>query len=806
MPLYNKKISTLLGGVSQQASSVRFDNQADEQINGFSSVSHGLKKRSPVKFRSMLQDFPDDSFIHFVDRDVDEQYMLVVNDGVLQAYDLLGNPLIITDTALDSYLTVPVGKSAKDVLKALTIADSTIIVNTSVEVSMDAGTSPDRPHEALVVIKEGKYGKTYEVKVFDDSGNPTAAASHTTPDGSSSAHTAQIDTAYIAGQLRSALVSSLAAYGNFSVVQEGNIIHIKRTSTGAADFEIATSDGFGDQAMYGIKDSVTLFSDLPRHAPDGFVVAVAGSTDSIITSEYYVRADRNTDISLSGVSFPLVTWEESVASGVLSGFDLSTMPHRFARESNGEFTYETVPFEGRTVGDEESAEDPSFVGDTLSGIFFYANRLGVFSGESVSLSASGDLFNFWPSAVATLLPSDPIDITLNSPKVSVLTHAIPWNDSLVLFSKKHQYILKSSGATTLGGISVEPATDFEVNSLASPVVTGSSVYFANESDEHTEVKEYYVGEAGINKDAANITTHIPTYIPRDVRWLAASGDNKTLVVSSDLDKKTLFVYQYLWRGNEKVQSAWHKYTFEDFEVIKGFFINAKAYLVVRGDNDSVNKLVTLDFSEDLTEGVSPFIIHLDNRMNTLGLSPSYSAVTDLTTYTLPSGITSDNFKVVEGDGSLDVYGDLVPSTLVDPLTLTVSGDRTLDKLYCGIDYSFEYTFGTVYLRHNGLATTTGTTIVNQLVTTFSNTAGFNVVVEIEGRKNPYVFTYTGRTKGSVRNNFGVIKLQDGVFKSTVGSRNDRATIKIVNGDHLPSVIQYVDFTLRYISKQGRQTG
>ena len=49
MPLVSRTIPNLVQGVSQQPEILRLSSQASEQINGFSSVVEGLKKRTPSK-------------------------------------------------------------------------------------------------------------------------------------------------------------------------------------------------------------------------------------------------------------------------------------------------------------------------------------------------------------------------------------------------------------------------------------------------------------------------------------------------------------------------------------------------------------------------------------------------------------------------------------------------------------------------------------------------------------------------------------------------------------------------------------
>ena len=50
MPLVSRTIPNLVQGVSQQPEVLRLSSQATSQVNGFSSVVEGLKKRPPTNY------------------------------------------------------------------------------------------------------------------------------------------------------------------------------------------------------------------------------------------------------------------------------------------------------------------------------------------------------------------------------------------------------------------------------------------------------------------------------------------------------------------------------------------------------------------------------------------------------------------------------------------------------------------------------------------------------------------------------------------------------------------------------------
>ena len=80
MPLVSRTIPNLVQGVSQQPEVLRLTSQASEQINGFSSVVEGLKKRPPTEYVAKLSSSSfGNAFIHTINRDVNERYIVVIN-------------------------------------------------------------------------------------------------------------------------------------------------------------------------------------------------------------------------------------------------------------------------------------------------------------------------------------------------------------------------------------------------------------------------------------------------------------------------------------------------------------------------------------------------------------------------------------------------------------------------------------------------------------------------------------------------------------------------------------------------------
>ncbi len=213
MAFISSSIPNMVNGVSQQPQVLRLPSQADEQVNGFSSTSSGLRKRAETNFVASLFPVaitdPRQVKIHWINRDGNEKYVVVFQANNLRVFDLNGVEQTVNFPDGKAYITEDF---PQDSIRALTIADFTFIVNSNREVRESVELSPKRPYEAIVSVKGGNYGKKYEVKI---DGN--VLASFTTPDGTAGSHAAQIGTDFIAQQLYNDLVATqnIASLGPF---------------------------------------------------------------------------------------------------------------------------------------------------------------------------------------------------------------------------------------------------------------------------------------------------------------------------------------------------------------------------------------------------------------------------------------------------------------------------------------------------------------------------------------------------------------------------------------------------------------
>ena len=161
MPLLNKSIPNLINGVSQQPDTLRLSSQAESQINGFSSVVEGLRKRPPTSHVAKISSSSlDNAFIHTINRDANEKYVVAISNGAIQVNTIDGVAKTVSTPDGVGYLS---SSNPYREFRALTVADYTFIVNNSITTAKGTTTSPAKVFEAIYSIKQAVVNTKYSL-------------------------------------------------------------------------------------------------------------------------------------------------------------------------------------------------------------------------------------------------------------------------------------------------------------------------------------------------------------------------------------------------------------------------------------------------------------------------------------------------------------------------------------------------------------------------------------------------------------------------------------------------------------------
>lgn len=762
--LISQHVKNIVSGISQQPPVLRLPEQLEEQLNGFSTEASGLQKRPPTQFIKILEGVSgaNKPLIHFVERDTSERYIMYFYNNSLHIFDLEGNPMTVNIAEDSSYLKT---SNPRADLKVLTIADYTFILNKNVTVKMTSAKSPDSfsTQGALAHVKSGQYGRTYSL-IADG----VTIATYSTPDGSEASHVTSIDTHNIATQLYNQAVAK-----GYSCTLGDTWVHIKGVK------KIESRDGYNNQAMVSLTSTIQKFSLLPSTAPDGYVVKVKSDPDSS-TGEYFIKYNATDKV-----------WEECIAPNMSTTIDASTMPHVLIRQSDGSFTFQRATWDNREAGDDDSNPEPSFIGLPLNDIFFYKNRLGVLAGENIVLSESSSYYNFWMVSATDVLDTDTIDIAVTTTQINNLIYAIPFNEELYCFSTHSQFVLRSDTTLSPKNCALAEVTGFDSTPNCRPVSSGKNLYFATERAEYTNIKEYYTVENVSDvKNAQDISSHCPNYIPNGVHKITANTNENILLIQTEGEPSSLFVYKYLFYNEQRIQASWSKWTFKG-EVLGVFFIASTCYIII--NYFGLHTLEKMQFTYDTKDyDDEPYRVYLDSKK--LLKYATYDSINENTTIDVFKEY--GNSKIPDGTmGVVDRQGEYHIIKVSNGKAI-LNGDWTNKLMYIGFIYNFKAVLSTLYVHSTDSTGSTkavlnGRLQLRYLQINYNNTGGFTVIVK-NHRGKEYSYHMTTRQLGTPETLIGVVPSATGTFKVPLQMLNTSCSISIESDLPLPlSLIGYL---------------
>lgn len=658
----NQTLPSLVNGVSQQAPELRHDTTVDEMINCSLSFTEGTRRRNPLVETAIDNTIADYPFIHTYERgDGTEAYIIAITDGEWKTYDLEGS---LQDSGTDSYLSIPSGTRASESFSAVTVGDTTFIVNKTKTVA--ESTTYTHGTSNKFVNKEHSYywvkrtyisygGENNATKnTYSYTINGTTNSNKDTEDGAKSDLVASNLANLVGGTSSGSIIyraanvpayCSNSSYSNQADCEEPNTWYYDYCSNGttynddgepSSDAQAAadetqcgplgmgyvytpavcsdpshttkaaceapratwvepgdawvTSDSWGNQASEGWQGVLKKLQDLPN---------TMGSYSGLQTLVNVTGDEQNKFEGFwAWVKNPGEAWVETVAPGIKDGFQNSTMPHILERTAIGNFTFKEFDYYDRDKGDELSNSMPSFVGQQIEDVFFYRNRLGFISGDNIIMSETGIYENFFRTTVTDLLDTDVIDVAVDTNSVANLKYAIPFNENLIVFGTHAQYIMGGDKALTPSTASLAQTTTYDINANIAPKAIGPNLYFSINRGAFTQVREYFNIPGSTGNDATDITSHIPTYIDHHISELETSTKYDMVFLLAE-DTNEIYVYNQTWEGEEKSQSAWHRWELTNASIFNIKVVSDDLFIMYDSDGDRKLGKISLE-SKDFT--------------------------------------------------------------------------------------------------------------------------------------------------------------------------------------------------------------
>lgn len=758
MTLVRDTVANFIGGVSQQPDKLMYPNQSKDLINYIPSPSVGLKDRPPSEHIARLSDSLNNvhPLCHTIIKENEEYEVLISGDGTIKVFDLKGNEKEVKiATGCKDYIKT---KNPLEDLYAITIADYTFILNKTVITKLLNKTYPNPfPQSALIFVRQGNYTTDHMVAV-----NGENVGSYTS---TSDLNTTKTNS--IAEELRKQMAEHMEE--DQWIIRRHSSVLLLQNRAGHT-FTITTEDSNGNNDLYAFYKSADALNLLPTVAPDGFILKITGE-DVNKADDYYVQFE-----TADGSGFGQGSWKECCSPNIKYKIDPTTMPHALIRQADGTFEFKTIDWTDRGAGDEETAPTPSFIGNTIQDIFTHKGRLAFLSVDKSIYSDTQDIFSFFKKTTLTELDTDPIDVGSNS-KMVLLKHHLPFNEELLLFSESSAFSIKGGDVFSNSTATIDLTMEYPCSKFVKPINAGGNGYFLFENGDYSRVMEIYV-TSNYSVDARDITEQVSAYLPKDMYKIAGSTANSIACFLTKAETDSIYVYNYYYSSEQKAQSAWSKWKFNNAKILNADFHNNWLYLVMQYEDGIY--LERMNFTPKNKEENLDYLFYLDRKLYVKADKLVIDEDEETTTFTLP--YTPVNTLTV-----LNKQGFPLDYTIADK-SVTVSGKH--NYLIVGNTFTSLWKMPLIYYRQqtqNGTKVVEGILMLREINLCYADTGYFKISVIPKYSTNiTSEFEFTGKNVGLKSATLGEINISSATFPLPIIARNEEITIKIKNDSYLPS--------------------
>jgi len=739
MAAVTQTIPNFLGGVSNQPDDKKLPGQVRGAVNAYPDPTFGLTKRPGFKFLTQLASATtggtafdnndlDNAKWFYVNRDADEKYFgcIVGNATEADAAIHVWNVAEVDGNGDYVKAAVTYGSNTRQYLSALNsydydflnVRDTSIITNKLKTITTVTDTAFVENKVATIRIHTVEYSSHYLCGIT--TGGTTYTNAVNTRAGDTPTNDGDTTNFLDADEILVALKAAIDA-GSSGVT--ATVINNSLELSHSAAFTVEVKGGRAGSALTIYQDEVDQITDLASESKHGRIVKVVNTFSSVGT--YYTKFKADNGTSGPGI------WEETKGPGEDKGLSSATMPHKLYNTAKNAFTFSVIENpvspngngiagvfgEPRLVGDSDSNSHPSFEGSKIQQAFYNNNRLGFLTEDNVSMSRSGEYFNFYFESAQTSIASDPIDLSCSSTKEALLHGVIPTAGGLLLFSQNQQFIMYAAD----GNLSPQTAiirglSNYRMDTKIDPVDIGTHINFVSKTHDtagFTRIFGMLPQGVGQVPKVVDIGRSVSEYIPATITGLTANSQNSFIAMWGNTEDKIYF-YRTYSDGEKDLVQCWFNWQCPGnvhhvevdadtmYTVVKTGTGGTARYnlvsatmtmtpeeaIVVTSDGIQVNP--HMDFYVKAGDGSNTVVNDTTNNLSKVYLP--YSDITTLDPVILIagtqnfSGVTDSGFTITptRRSGYWEVPGKLLQAQAAN--------------VYVGYKYSYDITLPKMYYR------------------------------------------------------------------------------------------------------------
>lgn len=832
---------SVVKGVSEQVPQDRLSGQHTEQVNLISDPVRGLSRRHGSLFMDktevgIVNQVTEDDFTSL------RAFSFSIGDN---DYDLLyrrhPKPVgstctgaYVFDKQAERYLPVTVaGANATATLDggvstAVSVGKYVFLAGFNAPTSFTTVNKHEQEKGIAVWVRGGAYSRTFKVTLERPDGTKTMFQYKTMP----AAYDGTLDTSDIpyddpnyqkkvndrTNAYNTAVTQHLAAAA--ADIQPQNIAEKLRLAAVAAGIPTAqvvvmdttllvrgtagyieafVEDGGDGSFIKGAGRSVKTPEDLvPIHFV-GKVIRIKPKKSSL-EDAMYMEAIPKID---GAIGYTEVTWRECAGVEVTITNLVSLMTiendHVYiggSPEDLQTLVSEEVPtYEKSRVGDLASSPLPYFLGNTITYLGVFQDRLVIGSGAVLYFSRTSDYLNFWRTSVADVTDNDPVEVFAQGAAEDDILSSVLYDRNIIFFGRRKQYVVSGRQPLTPKNAAVSTLSAYEGVADSYPVESGNYVFYSQSRNASTSIHQIQMGMLQDTPESYEISQQIDTYIQGKVTEIVAMTSPKINVFRAEGYPYGVYTYSYLDSSGatQRVFDAWSRWEWDkslgkccgisrNIDTLFVYTLRAKG---------SENFLVADKFSMDTVVSDFPYLDSMSPyRTNTL--------------------TQQDNpvvrIAISKGGGDKYMYGVAYKSQGdFDDFLLDLGDPRILDNYgYIGTVFTSEVELTNPYPRdRNGKAIVTGRFIIQNLNVSVKDTGGFEGWVSSLGRPAQLHRGYQGSQYGRQSFTLGNVSIGDTTLRMPVGRETREYICKLNSKQWLPMSITAIEYTGNFLNNTRR---
>lgn len=831
---------SVVRGVSEQVPQDRRPGQHYEQINMISDPVKGLARRhgslnlhetvlrayTPVDFATTIGDTKNHKVFQFRSNSGEYDLLYRTEKATVQfAADALmcadihsGRYIdVVYAPGVDQHLIGGVSAVA-NVGAYLLIAGNTMRATTT-QTNYVAATE----NTFVAWVRGGAYARTYKVILnFADGGSRTY--SYTTP---TTAYPGILDTSDISatdpeyskkvndrvnayntaatqwiGTAAAAIVPSAIAEQLRLLIAADGLVVTRNDSTvivydnlgGNKILSIAVEDGGDGTLFLGVGNEVSAVERVSTIHEVGKTIRVRPKRNDG-TDVFYLRAYRANNAT-SGARFSEVTWREAagletqivrpwLVAKVHTDGKLYVALDAAQLTSLGLGAAPGIAVNG--VGDLVSSPLPYFVGKRIDYLGVFQDRLVIASGSVLYFSRTGDYQNLWRQSILTVDAADPIEMYALGAEDDVISSATTYDRNLLLFGRKHQYVVSGRQPLTPLNASVVIQSSHEDAVDADPINSGNFVFYNKYRNGVSSMHQVQIGQLADSPESYEVSSQLDRYLIGRPRELLALTAPNMVFMRTDTERQTLYVYTYLDSpgGAERQFDAWSKWRWhEAVGHIMGLSKYQSDLLVYTIKHDGVNIYKAIErFVVDTVRSDRPYMdsLRLENQVG--------SSITDANVFKEAAstvyGITDSKFLLGSPWARRDELDEAYPDS---------SGAR-----WAGWEYTACVTPTNPYIMDsNGKAVINGRLTIMSFAVSVVDTGGLTATITTpNGTKE--VTNFTGRIIGRDTNLIGKAPVVSTSVPVPAGRETREFTYTLKANNWLPLTVTAIEWRGQFFS-------